>query len=101
LTRETTGEQRNRSPDAPNAGRHALGTRWLIFTAVAGVGRRSYMALTQSGNLTAVVSKVAGSQSLLAHDQLEDQYLRSWGRLVAMVADTPAGCHGTKTLSDA
>src|SRR5260370_42013023 len=49
--------------------------RWLVFTGwLLALVPAIYLALTQSGNLTGGGFEVAGSQSLVVHDQLEEQY---------------------------
>jgi heme transporter len=61
--------------------------RWLVFTGwLLTLVPAIYLALTQSGNLTGGGFEVAGSQSLLVHDQLEDQYHEQGASSLALVA---------------
>ena len=61
--------------------------RWLVFTGwLLAVVPAVYLALTQSGNLTGGGFEVAGSQSLVVHDQLEDQYHEQGASSLALVA---------------
>jgi heme transporter len=61
--------------------------RWLVFTGwLLALVPAVYLALTQSGNLTGGGFEVAGSQSLLVHDQLEDQYHEQGASSLALVA---------------
>ncbi len=61
--------------------------RWLVFTGwLLAVVPAVYLALTQSGHLTGGGFEVAGSQSLLVHDQLEDQYPEQGASSLALVA---------------
>ncbi len=49
--------------------------RWLVFTGwLLALVPAVYLAMTQSGNLTGGGFEVAGSQSLLVHDQLDAHY---------------------------
>ena len=61
--------------------------RWLVFSGwLLALVPAVYLALTQSGNLTGGGFEVAGSQSLLVHDQLEDQYHDQGASSLALVA---------------
>ena len=61
--------------------------RWLVFTAwLLALVPAVYLALNQSGNLTGGGFEVAGSQSLVVHDQLEDQYHEQGASSLALVA---------------
>ncbi|HSS24243.1 MAG TPA: MMPL family transporter, partial [Mycobacterium sp.] len=61
--------------------------RWLVFTGwLLALVPAVYLALTQSGNLTGGGFEVAGSQSLMVHDQLEDQYHEQGASSLALVA---------------
>jgi heme transporter len=61
--------------------------RWLVFTGwLLALVPAIYLAMTQSGNLTGGGFEVAGSQSLLVHDQLEDQYRDQGASSLALVA---------------
>lgn len=61
--------------------------RWLVFTGwLLALVPAVYLALTQSGNLTGGGFEVAGSQSLLVHDQLEEQYHEQGASSLALVA---------------
>ncbi len=61
--------------------------RWLVFTGwLLALVPAVYLALTQSGNLTGGGFEVAGSQSLVVHDQLEDQYHEQGASSLALVA---------------
>lgn len=61
--------------------------RWLVFTGwLLALVPAVYLALTQSGNLTGGGFEVAGSQSLLVHDQLEELYHDQGGSSLALVA---------------
>ncbi len=61
--------------------------RWLVFTGwLVAFVPAIYLAMTQSGNLTGGGFEVAGSQSLLVHDQLEDQYRDLGASSLALVA---------------
>jgi heme transporter len=61
--------------------------RWLVFAGwLLALVPAIYLALTQSGNLTGGGFEVAGSQSLLVHDQLEEQYHEQGASSLALVA---------------
>jgi heme transporter len=61
--------------------------RWLVFTGwLLALVPAIYLAMTQSGHLTGGGFEVAGSQSLLVHDQLEDQYHDQGAATLALVA---------------
>lgn len=61
--------------------------RWLVFTGwLLALVPAVYMALTQSGNLTGGGFEVAGSQSLVVHDQLEELYHDQGASSLALVA---------------
>ncbi|OBI02719.1 MMPL family transporter [Mycobacterium scrofulaceum] len=61
--------------------------RWLVFTGwLLALVPAVYLALTQSGNLTGGGFEVAGSQSLLVHDQLEELYHDQGSSSLALVA---------------
>ena len=61
--------------------------RWWVFTGwLLALIPAVYLALTQSGNLTGGGFEVAGSQSLVVHDQLEDQYHEQGASSLALVA---------------
>ena len=61
--------------------------RWLVFTGwLLTLVPAIYLAMTQSGNLTGGGFEVAGSQSLLVHDQLEEQYPDQGAASLALVA---------------
>jgi uncharacterized membrane protein YdfJ with MMPL/SSD domain len=49
--------------------------RWLVFTGwLLALVPAIYLVMTGSGNLTGGGFEVTGSQSLLVHDQLQEQY---------------------------
>ncbi|WP_165849739.1 MMPL family transporter [Mycobacterium uberis] len=61
--------------------------RWLVFTGwLLALVPAIYLAMTQSGNLTGGGFEVAGSQSLLVHDQLQRQYPDQGAASLALVA---------------
>src|SRR5271166_1682646 len=61
--------------------------RWLVFSGwLLALVPAVYLALTQSGNLTGGGFEVAGSQSLLVHDQLVNQYHDQGASSLALVA---------------
>ena len=61
--------------------------RWLVFSGwLLALVPAVYLALTQSGNLTGGGFEVAGSQSLLVHDQLVNQYHDQGVSSLALVA---------------
>ena len=61
--------------------------RWLVFASwLLALVPAIYIVLTQSGNLTGGGFDVAGSQSLLVHDQLEAQYHDQGASSLALVA---------------
>src|SRR6201985_1095297 len=61
--------------------------RWLVFTGwLLALVPAVYLVMTQSGNLTGGGFEVAGSQSLLVHDQLEDHYHGQGASSLALVA---------------
>jgi heme transporter len=61
--------------------------RWLVFTSwLLALIPAIYIVLTQSGHLTGGGFDVAGSQSLLVHDQLEAQYHDQGASSLALVA---------------
>ena len=61
--------------------------RWLVFTGwLLALVPAIYIVLTQSGHLTGGGFDVAGSQSLLVHDQLEAQYHDQGASSLALVA---------------
>jgi heme transporter len=61
--------------------------RWLVFSGwLLALVPAVYLALTQSGNLTGGGFEVAGSQSLVVHDQLEGQYHDLGASSLALVA---------------
>ncbi|MGO9925354.1 MAG: MMPL family transporter [Mycobacterium sp.] len=61
--------------------------RWLVFTGwLLALVPAVYLAMTQSGNLTGGGFEVAGSQSLVVHDQLEDLYHDQGASSLALVA---------------
>ncbi|CPR13076.1 mmpL11 protein [Mycobacterium bohemicum DSM 44277] len=61
--------------------------RWLVFAGwLLALVPAVYLAMTQSGNLTGGGFEVAGSQSLLVHDQLEDLYHDQGASSLALVA---------------
>ncbi|MBW0016303.1 MAG: MMPL family transporter [Mycobacterium sp.] len=61
--------------------------RWLVFTGwLLALVPAIYLAMTQSGHLTGGGFEVAGSQSLLVHDQLDQQYHGQGASSLALVA---------------
>lgn len=61
--------------------------RWLVFTGwLLALVPAVYLAMTQSGNLTGGGFEVAGSQSLLVHDQLDAHYPDRGAPALALVA---------------
>lgn len=61
--------------------------RWLVFSGwLLALVPAVYLALTQSGNLTGGGFDVAGSQSLLVHDQIEELYHDQGSSSLALVA---------------
>ncbi len=61
--------------------------RWWVFACwLLALIPAVYLAATQSGNLTGGGFEVAGSQSLLVHDQLEDAYHDQGASSLALVA---------------
>ena len=61
--------------------------RWLVFASwLLALVPAIYIVLTQSGHLTGGGFDVAGSQSLLVHDQLEAQYHDQGASSLALVA---------------
>jgi len=61
--------------------------RWWVFACwLLALVPAVYLAATQSGNLTGGGFEVAGSQSLLVHDQLEDLYHDQGAASLALVA---------------
>ena len=61
--------------------------RWLVFTGwLLALVPATYLAITQSGNLTGGGFEVAGSQSLLVHDQLAAHYPDQSAPSLALVA---------------
>ncbi|AKN15504.1 hypothetical protein MHAE_18102 [Mycobacterium haemophilum DSM 44634] len=61
--------------------------RWLVFTGwLLTLVPAIYLAMTQSGNLTGGGFEVAGSQSLLVHDQLQEEYPDQGAASLALVA---------------
>ncbi|MGA3253802.1 MAG: MMPL family transporter [Mycobacterium sp.] len=61
--------------------------RWLVFTGwLLALVPAVYLALTQSGHLTGGGFEVPGSQSLVVHDQLQDQYHDQGVSSLALVA---------------
>jgi heme transporter len=61
--------------------------RWLVFASwLLALVPAIYIVLTQSGHLTGGGFDVAGSQSLLVHDQLESQYHDQGASSLALVA---------------
>lgn len=61
--------------------------RWLVFTGwLLALVPAVYLAMTQSGNLTGGGFEVAGSQSLLVHDQLDADYPDAGAPELALVA---------------
>ncbi|BBX75368.1 MMPL family transporter [Mycobacterium shinjukuense] len=61
--------------------------RWFVFTGwLLALVPAIYLAATQSGNLTGGGFEVAGSQSLLVHDQLVAQYPDLGASTLALVA---------------
>lgn len=61
--------------------------RWLVFTGwLLALVPAIYLAMTQSGKLTGGGFEVAGSQSLLVHDQLQEQYPDQGAVSLALVA---------------
>ena len=61
--------------------------RWLVFTGwLLALVPAIYLVMTGSGNLTGGGFEVAGSQSLLVHDQLEEQYHDLGSSSLALVA---------------
>ncbi len=61
--------------------------RWLVFTGwLLALVPAIYLTLTQSDHLTGGGFEVAGSQSLLVHDQLEDHYPDQGASGLALVA---------------
>lgn len=61
--------------------------RWLVFTGwLLALAPAVYLAATQSGHLTGGGFEVAGSQSLVVHDQLEHQYRDLGASSLALVA---------------
>ena len=61
--------------------------RWWVFACwLVALIPSVYLAATQSGNLTGGGFEVAGSQSLLVHDQLEDLYHDQGASSLALVA---------------
>ena len=75
--------------------------RWLVFTGwLLALVPAVYLALTQSGNLTGGGFEVAGSQSLLVHDQLEELY-HDQGRPRWRWWRPPARTPATQDINDA
>jgi uncharacterized membrane protein YdfJ with MMPL/SSD domain len=75
--------------------------RWLVFTSwLLALVPASYIVLTQSGHLTGGGFDVAGSQSLLVHDQLETQYHEQGASSLALVA-APRADASYQDMSDA
>jgi len=61
--------------------------RWLVFAGwLLALVPAVYLAMSASGNLTGGGFEVAGSQSLLVHDQLEDLYHDQGASSLALVA---------------
>jgi heme transporter len=61
--------------------------RWLVFTGwLLALVPAVYLVMNQSGHLTGGGFEVAGSQSLVVHDQLEDQYHEQGASSLALVA---------------
>src|SRR6516165_6804229 len=61
--------------------------RWLVFTGwLLALVPAIYLAMTQSGHLTGGGFEVTGSQSLMVHDQLEQQYHNQGASSLALVA---------------
>ncbi len=61
--------------------------RWFVFTGwLLALVPAVYLALTQSGQLTGGGFEVAGSQSLLVHDRLANQYQDHAASSLALVA---------------
>ena len=66
--------------------------RWLVFASwLLALVPAIYLALAQSGHLTGGGFDVAGSQSLLVHDQLEAQYHDLGASSLALVAAPAPG----------
>ncbi len=75
--------------------------RWFVFAGwLLALLPAAYLALTQSGNLTGGGFEVAGSQSLLVHDQLRDQYRDLGAPSLALVA-APRPDAGFQDMNDA
>lgn len=75
--------------------------RWFVFAGwLLALVPAVYVALTQSGNLTGGGFEVAGSQSLLVHDQLQDQYRDLGASSLALVA-APRPDASYQDMSDA
>ncbi len=75
--------------------------RWLVFTGwLLTLVPAIYLAITQSGNLTGGGFEVAGSQSLLVHDQLDAQYPDQGASSLALVA-APRADAGYQDINDA
>jgi heme transporter len=61
--------------------------RWLVFTGwLLALIPAIYLTVTQSGHLTGGGFEVAGSQSLLVHDEIEDHYPDQGASGLALVA---------------
>jgi len=75
--------------------------RWFVFAGwVLALVPAAYLAIAQSGNLTGGGFEVAGSQSLMVHDQLEDQYRDLGASSLALVA-APRPDASYQDMSDA
>lgn len=67
--------------------------RWLVFTGwLLALVPAVYLAMTQSGNLTGGGFEVAGSQSLLVHDQLDAHYPGPGSPGAGAGSGPPTGC---------
>lgn len=61
--------------------------RWLVFAGwLLALVPAVYLVMSESGNLTGGGFEVAGSQSLLVHDQLQEQYHDLGASSLALVA---------------
>src|ERR1700744_3540470 len=75
--------------------------RWLVFTGwLLALVPAIYLAMTESGNLTGGGFEVAGSQSLLVHDQLQEKYHDRGASSLALVA-TPRPDARYQDMNDA
>ncbi len=98
--REKTGEP-NIQQYMMRVSRSLRRYRWFVFAGwLLALVPAVYLALTQAGNLTGGGFEVAGSQSLLVHDQLQDQYRDLGASSLALVA-APRPDASYQDMSDA